>query len=137
MKLALNSATFIKLLTLLSEFVSTSVQCSFPNDRWRSSPFVTTKFTHHFFNCYFLSWKLHLVVFHLFQIGMQELYMLWHTRETSIAIQSQWYTRPSGFLTRSSDQSESSQVNQTRRSIFLSSYLLPSLCVRNVLASFP
>ena len=45
----------------------------------------------------------------------------------SIALQSQWYTRPSGFLTRSFDRSESSQVKQIKRSIFLSSSLLPSL----------
>ena len=37
--------------------------------------------------------------------------------------------RPSGFLTRSSDQSESPQMKQIRRSIFLSSSLLPALCV--------
>ena len=43
-----------------------------------------------------------------------------------VSLQSQWYT--SGFLTRSSDQSGSSLVNQIRRSIFLSSSLLPSLC---------
>ena len=64
----------------------------------------------------------------LFQIGMQELYV-------TIALQSEWYT--SGFLTRSSDQSESFLVNQIRRSIFLSSSLLPSLCVRNVYKAYP
>ena len=47
----------------------------------------------------------------------------------------QWYT--SGFLTRSSDQSERSLVNQIRRSIFLSSSLLPSLCVRNACKAHP
>ena len=63
---------------------------------------------------------------------MQELYVPWYTQthQFTIALQSEWYT--SGFLTRSSDQSESSIVNQIRSSIFLSSSLLPSLCVRNV-----
>ena len=55
-----------------------------------------------------------------------------------IALQNQsWYTRPSRFLTRSSDQSESPQVNQIRRSIFLSSSLLPALCLRNVGKAYP
>ena len=47
MKLALNSETFIKFSIWMSEFVSASVRCSFAN----FSPFVTTKFTLHFFNC--------------------------------------------------------------------------------------
>ena len=63
---------------------------------------------------------------------MQELYFHWYaqTLQFTIALQSEWYT--SGFLTRYSDQFESSLVKQIRRSIFLSSSLLPSLCVRNV-----
>ena len=73
----------------------------------------------------------------LFQIGMQELYVPLYTQtlKFTIALQSEWYT--SGFLTRSFDQSESSLVNQIRRSIFLSSSLLPSLCVRNVCKAYP
>ena len=41
MKLALNSAIFIKFSIWMSDFVSASVRCSFAN----FSPFVTTKFT--------------------------------------------------------------------------------------------
>ena len=51
---------------------------------------------------------------------------------TFIALQNQpWYTRcrPSGFFTRSSNQSKSPQIKQIRRSIFLSSSLLLALCV--------
>ena len=58
-----------------------------------------------------------------------------HILQFTIALQSEYYT--SGFLTRSSDESESSLVNQIRRSIFLSSSLLSSLCVRNVCEAYP
>ena len=63
--------------------------------------------------------------------------MPWYTQtfQFTIALQSKWYT--SGFLTISSDQSESSLVSQIRRSIFLSSSLLPSLCVWNVCKVYP
>ena len=63
-----------------------------------------------------------------------------HTQNLTIALQNQpWYTRrrPSGFLTRSSDQSKSSPNQTIRRSISLSSSLLPTLCVRNVGNSYP
>ena len=66
--------------------------------------------------------------------------MLCYTQNLPIALQNQpLYTRPrlSGFLTRSSDQSESSQVKQIGRSIFLPSSLLPALCVGNVGKAYP
>ena len=62
------------------------------------------------------------------------VYALIYT-DTSIALQSQWYTRPSGFLTRSSNQSESSQINQIRRSISSSlQFLFSVLFVYEMLA---
>ena len=114
MKLALTSATLIKLSTWLSDFVSASVQCcKWPLNWWRFFPFVTTRFTLHFSNYYFPSWK--------FAFGSSSV-SVWNAGivhaliyiDTSVALQSQWYTRPSEFLTRSSDQCKCSQVNQIR-----------------------
>ena len=48
------------------------------------SPFMTTKLTHHFFNCYFPSWKFALGSSLSFQIGIQELYMPWYTQKLQL-----------------------------------------------------
>ena len=77
--------------------------------------------------------NLHFVVLFLFQIGMQELYIPWYIQTFQLPLQSQWYTRPSGFLTQSFDQSESSEVNQIRRSIFFP-FLFSFLYVYEMLA---
>ena len=135
MELALNSATFIKLPTWLSDFVSASVQCSFANDRWRFSPFVTIKFTHHFFDYYFPSWK--------FALGSSSSFPDWNARivhtliytETSIALQSQWYTRPSGFLTPTVWKFPSQPDQKIQP--FLFAVLFSLLCMYEVLASSP
>ena len=135
MKLALNSATFIKLSTWLSDFVLASVHCSFANDRWRFFLFVTTKFTLHFFNWYFPSRKFTLCGSSSFPDWNARivLYMPWYIQTFQLPLQSQWYTRPSGFLTQSFDQSETSEVNHIRRSIFFP-FLFSFLYVYEMLA---
>ena len=137
MKSALNSATFIKLPTWLSDFVSASVKCSFPLQS-------NVRFQMTFEDFPFSDNQIYTPLLHLFlsklkiALGSSSSFPDWCARivcknctcpdihRNFTALQSQWYTRPSGFLTRSSNQSESSQVNQIRRSIFLSSSLLPS-----------
>ena len=128
MKLALNSATLIKLSTWLSDFVSASVQCcKWPLNCWRFFPFMTTRFTLHFSNYYFPSWKFAFGSSSFPASNAGIVHALIYI-DTSIVLQSQWYTRPSGFLTRSSDQFKSSQVNQIRRSIYPQFFSPFSLC---------
>ena len=58
--------------------------------------------------------------------------VLCYKQNLPIVLQNQSrYTRSIGFFTRSSE------VNQIRRSTFLSSSLLPALCVRNVGKTYP
>ena len=79
MRLALNSATFIKFSTWLSDFVSALIQCSFAIDRWRF-PFSWQLNLHSISSIVtFQAENLHSVV-PLFQIVMQELYMPWYTQ---------------------------------------------------------
>ena len=84
MKLALNSATLIKLPTRLSDLSSASVLCSFAmTDEdfllWRQSNLHAISLT-----VTFQTENLNLLVLSLFQIGMQEVYMLGHTQNLQL-----------------------------------------------------
>ena len=83
------------------------------------------------FNCHFRAEHLSLIVLPRFRLQRNN-FTCPVTQNLTITLQNQpWYTRrrPSGFLTRSSNQSKSPQIKQIRRSIFLSSSLRPALCV--------
>ena len=58
------------------------------------SPFMTTKFTLHFFTCYFPSWKFALGSSSFPDCNARIVHALIYI-DTSIALQSQLYTRPS------------------------------------------